>query len=125
MPPPCTDSILSIPKHVTCVDRWLYLAMSAKEVLLANGYTDDDAKVVYKRPTDLALIRDVPCACNLLVCDILDDGLLTSGMIPAISHGESSHFSREKNRGLPPPFPLGLTSLANVFSLSHHATTLY
>lgn len=29
---------------------------------------------------------DVPCSCNLVVCDLLDDGLLTSGIIPAVSH---------------------------------------
>ena len=72
--------------HVTAVERWLYLAMSCKEVLLANGFTDEQVKVVYKRPTDLALLSDVPIACNLLVCDILDDGLLTSGIIPAARH---------------------------------------
>jgi protein arginine N-methyltransferase 7 len=72
--------------HVTATERWLYLAMSSKEVLLDNGYNDDQVKVVYKRATDLALIKDVPVACNLLLCDVLDDGLLTSGMIPAVKH---------------------------------------
>ncbi len=71
---------------MTAVERWLYLAMSAKEVLLKNGYTDDQVKVVYKRPTDLVMKKDVPIVCNLLLCDILDDGLLTSGLIPAVKH---------------------------------------
>ena len=34
-------------RHVTCVERWLYLAMTCKETLLSNGFRDDDrAKVV-------------------------------------------------------------------------------
>lgn len=31
-------------------------------------------KVVYKRPTDLALKADVPVVCNLLLADIMDEG---------------------------------------------------
>ena len=31
--------------HVTVAERWLYLAMASKESLLANGYSDDQAKV--------------------------------------------------------------------------------
>jgi len=76
-------------RHVTAVERWLYLAMSSKEVLLSNGFNDDQVKVIYKRPTDLALLKDVPVICNLLLCDILDDGLLTSGLIPAAKHALS------------------------------------
>ena len=30
--------------------------------------------MVYKRPTDLALLKDVAICCNVLVCDIVDDG---------------------------------------------------
>ncbi|KAK3261796.1 hypothetical protein CYMTET_29312, partial [Cymbomonas tetramitiformis] len=72
--------------HVTCSERWLYLAMAAKELMLNNGFSDDQVKVVYKRPGDLGLIRDVPVYCNLCVTDILDDGLLTSGVVPALQH---------------------------------------
>ena len=39
-----------------------------------TGVPDDRATVVYKRPTDLALLKDVAVCCNLLVCDIMDDG---------------------------------------------------
>ena len=46
-----------------------------------SGITDDRATVVYKRPTDLALLKDVAICCNLLVCDIMDDGAL-----PLMSH---------------------------------------
>jgi len=63
--------------HVTATERWLYLAMACKENLLSNGYSDDQVKVVYKRPTALALLRDVPISCNLCICDVFDDGLLS------------------------------------------------
>lgn len=72
--------------HVTATERWLYLAMATKENLLNNGYSDDQVKVVYKRPTDVALLRDVPISCNICICDVFDDGLLSSGMIPAVRH---------------------------------------
>ena len=72
--------------HVTATERWLYLAMACKENLLSNGYSDDQVKVVYKRPTDLALLRDVPISCNLCICDVFDDGLLSSGIVPAMRH---------------------------------------
>ena len=31
-------------------------------------------KVLYKRPTDLTLINDVPVCANLLIANILDEG---------------------------------------------------
>ena len=73
-------------RHVTATERWLYLASVCKEVLVANGCRDDQAKVVYKRPSDLALLEDVPIVCNLLIAELLDDGLLSSGLIPGITH---------------------------------------
>ena len=73
-------------RHVTAAERWLYLALSCKASLVANGIADDRATVVYKRPTDLALRTDVPVACNVLVCDMLEDGLLSAGLIPACRH---------------------------------------
>lgn len=71
---------------MTAVERWLYLASSCKEVLVANGRHDDEVKVIYKRPSDVALLEDVPVVCNLLIADILEDGLLGAGVIPAVSH---------------------------------------
>ena len=71
---------------MTAAERWLYLASVCKEVLVANGCRDDQAKVVYKRPSDLALLEDVPIVCNLLIAELLDDGLLSSGLIPGVSH---------------------------------------
>ncbi len=73
-------------RHVTAAERWLYMALSCKESLVANGIGDDQATVVYKRPTDLTLGADVPVVCNILVCDMLEDGLLSAGLIPACRH---------------------------------------
>lgn len=60
--------------HVTAVERWLYLAMACKEALVANGFAEDRYDVIYKRPTDLALLKDVDICCNLFICDIFDEG---------------------------------------------------
>ena len=43
--------------------------------------------MVYKRPSDLALLRDVPVYANLCIVDgLLDDGLLAGGLVPAFKH---------------------------------------
>lgn len=60
--------------HVTAVERWLYLSLTCKETLKLNDFEEDRFKVIYKRPTDLRLQADVPILCNLLLCDILDEG---------------------------------------------------
>lgn len=60
--------------HVTAVERWLYLSLTCKETLKLNSFEEDRFKVIYKRPTDLRLQTDVPIFCNLLLCDILDEG---------------------------------------------------
>jgi protein arginine N-methyltransferase 7 len=46
--------------HVTAVERWLYLALACKESLIANQFTDEQARVLYKRPTDLRLKKILP-----------------------------------------------------------------
>ena len=61
-------------KHVTAVERWLYLSLACNDPSPANGFTLDQFLVLYKRPTDLRLLTDVPVCCNLLICDILDEG---------------------------------------------------
>ena len=73
-------------RHVTAAERWLYMALSCDEHLKANGISAEQAKVVYKRPTDLTLGADVPVVCNVLICDMLEDGLLSAGLIPACRH---------------------------------------
>ena len=73
-------------RHVTAAERWLYMALSCNDHLKANGITAEQAKVVYKRPSDLTLGADVPVVCNMLICDMLEDGLLSAGLIPACRH---------------------------------------
>ncbi|MEW5319762.1 MAG: hypothetical protein WDW38_010893 [Sanguina aurantia] len=76
--------------HVTCVERWLYLASSCKEVLDINQVPQEQYKILYKRPCDLVLLKDVPICCNVVVCDMIDDGLLGCGLIPAVTHAAAS-----------------------------------
>ncbi len=72
--------------HVTAVERWLYLSLACKESLVSNKFPTDRYKVVYKRSTDLSLIQDVPIICNLLICNIFDEGQPPpSSMLPRIN----------------------------------------
>lgn len=76
-------------RHVTAVERWLYLALACKETLEENkgdNINEDRYDVIYKRPTDLRLKQDVPVACNVVIANLIDEGLLTNGIIPAIQH---------------------------------------
>ena len=41
---------------------------------MKNGADDARYDVLYKRPTDLTLKSDVKICCNLLVCDMFDEG---------------------------------------------------
>ena len=83
--------------------RWLYLASACKELLLHNGADPASFRVICKRPCDLTLASSssssptdphhddasssVPTVCNLIVCcGLLEDGLLTSGIVPAVTH---------------------------------------
>ena len=47
-------------------------------VQVANGFSEEQYKVIYKRPSDLAVKSDVPVCCNVLVCDMPDEGVLSS-----------------------------------------------
>ena len=44
------------------------------QVLIANNCAAERFTVVYKRPTDLQLGKDVPICCNVVICDMLDEG---------------------------------------------------
>ncbi|GAX85622.1 hypothetical protein CEUSTIGMA_g13037.t1 [Chlamydomonas eustigma] len=70
--------------HVTCVERWMYMAQSCREVLVHNGASLEDFKVVCKRPCDLTS-EDVPIPPNLVIaCDLIDEGILTGGLLTAV-----------------------------------------
>ncbi len=73
-------------RHVTATERWLYLALATKETIVENEINEERYNVIYKRPTDLKIKEDVSVCCNLLIANILDEGLLTSGIIPAVHH---------------------------------------
>jgi protein arginine N-methyltransferase 7 len=73
-------------RHVTLAQPRLYLALAAREALAAAGFAEDRWRVVAKRPTDLRLLADVPVCANVVVVDLLDEGLLTSGLLPAAAH---------------------------------------
>lgn len=77
-------------RHVTAAERWLYLALATKETLTENEMEEERYSVIYKRPTDLKIKDDVAVCCNLLIANILDEGLLTSGIIPAVRHALGS-----------------------------------
>lgn len=68
--------------------HFLVSAVSSRMGTLLSAYLLPvlPPQVVYKRPTDLHLKTDVPLCCNLLVCDMMDDALLSSGMVPSIQH---------------------------------------
>jgi protein arginine N-methyltransferase 7 len=53
-------------------------------------FEEERYSVVYKRPSDLALLSDVPVCCNLVVANVLEDGLLGAGIIPAVAHALSA-----------------------------------
>ena len=41
---------------------------------MSNSIPAEQYSVVYKRPTDLRAGKDVPICCNIVVCDMLDEG---------------------------------------------------
>lgn len=41
---------------------------------VANKFSEELYNVIYKRPSDLALKADVPVCCNILICDMFDEG---------------------------------------------------
>lgn len=73
-------------RHVTAVERWLYLSLACKETMMENEIDEDAYNIVYKRPVDLRIKSDIPVCCNLLIANIIDKEILSSGIIPAIQH---------------------------------------
>lgn len=76
-------------------------------------------KVVYKRPTDLALRGDVPGPCNVLIMDMVESGLLMSGAVPAARHVRSFLIDDD-----PVCIPASVTVYAQASSGSRHVDQL-
>jgi len=49
-------------------------SLLAPPLPLPLQFTEEQFKVMYKRPTDLRLKDDVPVCCNVLVANVLDEG---------------------------------------------------
>ncbi|KAI8104703.1 hypothetical protein M9434_003256 [Picochlorum sp. BPE23] len=88
-------------RHVTAVERWLYLALACKETMMENEIDEDLYSIVYKRPTDLRIKTDVEICCNLLIANIFDKEILSSGLIPAIQHSLSELMIPERHIIMP------------------------
>ncbi|WIA22755.1 hypothetical protein OEZ86_009712 [Tetradesmus obliquus] len=82
--------------HVTCVEQSPYLAAACRKVLLYNGVPASSFSVTSSHPTTLQLGRDLPCVCNCLVADIIDNGVLSGGFIPAVAHTLDELLVREE-----------------------------
>jgi hypothetical protein len=68
-----------------------YLAAVCSQVLCDNGYPHTSHSVICTpSPSTLKIgpksDTDVPNICNCLVADLLDDGVLSAGLIPAVSN---------------------------------------
>ena len=69
--PKCQGSHCCLHAQDVYVTDMLYMQV-------ANGFSEEQYKVIYKRPSDLAVKSDVPVCCNVLVCDMPDEGVLCS-----------------------------------------------
>lgn len=62
-------------------------------------FAEDKFSVLYKRPTDLNLLTDVPVCCNLLVANIFDEG----GWLLNVWHAPAAHTGPAVVPLQPPP----------------------
>jgi hypothetical protein len=63
-----------------------HLAAASRQLLLSNGLPASSFAITSRHPTTLQLGRDLPCICNCLIADVINDGVLSGGFIPAVSH---------------------------------------
>lgn len=75
--------------------RCPYLAAACKDVLLANGVSPSSFNVSTKHPKALKLGVDLAMVCNVLIADIVDDGVLSGGFVPAVAHALDELLVRE------------------------------
>lgn len=78
-----------------------YLAAVCSQVLCDNGYPHTSHSVICTpSPSTLKIgpksDTDVPNFCNCLVADLLDDGVLSAGLIPAVSNAMEDLLVRDQ-----------------------------
>jgi hypothetical protein len=72
-----------------------YLAAACRQVLLDNGVSPSSFHITTSHPTTLKLGKDLPSVCNCLIADVIDDGVLSGGLILAVSHALDELLVRE------------------------------
>lgn len=75
-----------ISKYIYIFTSWSVFSL---DIFTTVQVSEESYRVIYKRPTDLKVKEDVEVCCNLLITNIFDKGLLSSGIIPAIQHALS------------------------------------
>ncbi|KAF8066293.1 Art7 [Scenedesmus sp. PABB004] len=86
-----------------------HLAAACGAVLSASGVPGCAFNVVTTHPATLALGCDLPRAANCLVADLIDDAILSGGLLPAVGHALDALLCRD---GEPVLVPASLTVLA-------------
>jgi tetratricopeptide (TPR) repeat protein len=75
-------------KHVYTCEVVKPLAEKAREIVATNGYSGA-VTIINKKSTDLVPGEDIPGPVDILVSEILDEGLLGEGVIPSVHHARS------------------------------------
>ena len=73
--------------HITTCEQVPELANIAKQIISANGY-DSQINVIEKCSDQLKVGTDMPEKADLLICEILDAGLLGEHVIPSLRHAK-------------------------------------
>ncbi len=66
------DLLTPMPLHAEF--HWCLKVGSLPCTQVANKFSEELYSVIYKRPSDLSLKADVPVCCNILICDMFDEG---------------------------------------------------
>jgi hypothetical protein len=98
---------------ISCCCRSPHLAAACHQLLLSNGLPPSSFSVTSRHPTTLQLGRDLQCICNCLIADIIDDGVLSAGFVPAVSHALDELLVRDD----PVLVPAAVTVMAQAVGL--------
>jgi hypothetical protein len=74
--------------------RCPHLAAACAEVLVANGHARQTFAVTTTHAAALALGTDLPYPADVLVADLVDDGVLSGGLLPAVAHALDANLLR-------------------------------